>query len=127
MSSSGRKIILKSSEGELFEVDEAVALLSPTMMEADNVISLPKVTSEILEKVIDYCKKHAEAYETDADELQSWDLDFVNHSDSGTLLDLIAAAHDLKIECLVDLACSTIAGHIENKTREEIFEYFGYN
>ena len=98
MSSSGRKITLKSSDGESFEVDEAVALESQTikhMIEddcADNGIPLPNVTSKILAKVIEYCKKHVEAPKTDDravdDELKSWDADFVK-VDRATLFYLI--------------------------------------
>uniref|UniRef100_A0A803NKW2 SKP1 component POZ domain-containing protein n=1 Tax=Cannabis sativa TaxID=3483 RepID=A0A803NKW2_CANSA len=98
--SSGRKITLKSSDGETFEVDEAVALESQTikhMIEddcADNGIPLPNVTSKILSKVIEYCKKHVEAPKVDDrassvdDELKSWDTDFVK-VDQATLFDLI--------------------------------------
>ena len=100
MSSTGRKITLKSSDGENFEVDEAVALESQTikhMIEddcADNGIPLPNVTSKILSKVIEYCKKHVEAPKSDDrstsvdDELKAWDTDFVK-VDQATLFDLI--------------------------------------
>lgn len=98
--SSGRKITLKSSDGETFEVDEAVALESQTikhMIEddcADNGIPLPNVTSKILSKVIEYCRKHVEAPKADErgssvdDELKAWDADFVK-VDQATLFDLI--------------------------------------
>lgn len=98
--SSGRKITLKSSDGETFEVDEAVALESQTikhMIEddcADNGIPLPNVTSKILSKVIEYCKKHVEAPKSDDrassadDDLKAWDADFVK-VDQATLFDLI--------------------------------------
>ncbi|KAF7115919.1 hypothetical protein RHSIM_RhsimUnG0045200 [Rhododendron simsii] len=62
-----KKIVLKSSDGETFEVEETVALESQTikhMIEddcADNTIPLPNVTSKILAKVIEYCRKHVEA------------------------------------------------------------------
>ena len=64
MSSSAKKITLKSSDGESFEVEEAVALESQTikhMIEdecADNAIPLPNVKGDILAKVLEYCKKH---------------------------------------------------------------------
>lgn len=105
--STVRKITLKSSDGETFEVDVAVALESQTikhMIEddcADNGIPLPNVSSKILSKVIEYCKKHVEAAvksETAAaatvasassdDDLKSWDSEFIK-VDQGTLFDLI--------------------------------------
>ncbi|XVF73197.1 hypothetical protein PTKIN_Ptkin12aG0181800 [Pterospermum kingtungense] len=126
MSSSGRKIILKSSDGEVFEVDEAVVLQSQTMMEADNEITLPKVPGEILAKVIDYCKKHVEAPKTNCftatDELKSWDRDFVNVPKI-TLFGLVVAAELLKIEGLRDLACGKVADNLKSKTPAQIREY----
>lgn len=99
--SSGRKISLRSSDGESFEVDEAVALESQTikhMIEddcADNGIPLPNVTSKILAKVIEYCKKHVETPKPEDrgtnsgdDELKNWDTEFVR-VDQATLFDLI--------------------------------------
>lgn len=98
---STRKITLKSSDGETFEVDESVALESQTikhMIEddcADNGIPLPNVTSKILSKVIEYCKKHVESPKSDDrttstvdDELKAWDAEFVK-VDQATLFDLI--------------------------------------
>ena len=98
--STGRKFILKSSDGESCEVDEAVAVESQTikhMIEddcADNGIPLPNVTSKILAKVIEYCKKHVECPNSDdrpsssADDLKAWDDEFVK-VDQTTLFDLI--------------------------------------
>ena len=89
---------MKSSDGEAFEVDEAVALESQTikhMVEddcADAGIPLPNVTSRILAKVIEYCKKHVEAAsseeKTPDEDLKAWDADFVK-VDQATLFDLI--------------------------------------
>jgi S-phase kinase-associated protein 1 len=102
--SESKKITLKSSDGETFVVDEAVAVESQTikhMIEddcADNEIPLPNVTSKILAKVIEYCKKHVEAGSdkeknvtggAEKDEsLKSWDTEFVK-VDQNTLFDLI--------------------------------------
>ncbi|GLT91973.1 hypothetical protein SLE2022_098330 [Rubroshorea leprosula] len=135
MSSTERKITLKSSDGETFEVDEAVALLSQTikhMIEdgcADNGIPLPNVPSKILSKVIEYCKKHVEAPKSDdratsvADELKAWDADFVK-VDQVTLFDLILAANYLNIKDLLDLTCETVADMIKGRTPEEIRKTF---
>ncbi|GAY42871.1 hypothetical protein CUMW_070250 [Citrus unshiu] len=153
--STSKKITLKSSDGEAFEVDEAVALESQTikhMIEddcADNGIPLPNVTSKILSKVIEYCKKHVEASKSDDratsgvdDDLKAWDTDFVK-VDQATLFDLILvfstyipvsilgtgtlllkAANYLNIKSLLDLTCQTVADMIKGKTPEEIRKTF---
>ncbi|MED6146219.1 SCF ubiquitin ligase complex protein SKP1b [Stylosanthes scabra] len=131
--SSTRKITLKSSDGEAFEVDEAVALESQTikhMIEddcADSGIPLPNVTSKILAKVIEYCKKHVEAANAEEkpneEELKTWDADFVK-VDQATLFDLILAANYLNIKSLLDLTCQTVADMIKGKTPEEIRKTF---
>ncbi|KAG9442728.1 hypothetical protein H6P81_018582 [Aristolochia fimbriata] len=132
---SSKKVILKSSDGEVFEVDEAVAVESQTikhMIEdncADNGIPLPNVTSKILSKVIEYCKKHVdmqkqiEDNKSADDELKSWDADFVK-VDQATLFDLILAANYLNIKSLLDLTCQTVADMIKGKTPEEIRKTF---
>ncbi|CAM8917304.1 unnamed protein product [Rhodiola kirilowii] len=131
---SSKKITLKSSDGESFEVDEIVALESQTikhMIEddcADNGIPLPNVTSRILAKVIEYCKKHVESVKTETagaadDDLKAWDTDFVK-VDQATLFDLILAANYLNIKSLLDLTCQTVADMIKGKTPEEIRKTF---
>ncbi|XP_073311059.1 SKP1-like protein 1A [Primulina huaijiensis] len=139
---SQKIIVLKSFDGETFEVEELVALESQTikhMIEdncADTTIPLPNVTSRILAKVIEYCKKHVEAAsKSDADggmcssdkvvddELKSFDTEFVK-VDQGTLFDLILAANYLNIKSLLDLTCQTVADMIKGKTPEEIRKTF---
>nr|XP_043636236.1 SKP1-like protein 1 [Erigeron canadensis] len=126
-------IILKSSDGETFEVDEAVALESQTikhMIEdqcADTAIPLPNVTSKILSKVIEYCKKHVEHKADDdkpaEDDLKSFDAEFVK-VEQGTLFDLILAANYLNIKSLLDLTCQTVADMIKGKSPEDIRKQF---
>ncbi|XP_042036064.1 SKP1-like protein 1B isoform X2 [Salvia splendens] len=124
------KITLRSSDGEMFEVDEVVAQQSQTikhMIEddcADNAIPLPNVTGKILSKVIEYCKRHVDAAAAAAaasdskeddklasavsrEELKAFDTDFVN-VDQATLFDLIL----------------TVADMIKGKTPEEIRKTF---
>ena len=102
-----KKITLRSSDGEAFEVEEKVATESQTikhMIEDDySEIPLPNVTSNILTLVIEYCKKHIEAAadpvpetsypslndKTHVDPLTAaWDAEFVK-VDQNTLFDLI--------------------------------------
>ncbi|KAF8405430.1 hypothetical protein HHK36_010336 [Tetracentron sinense] len=130
---SSKKVTLKSSDGETFDVDEAVALESQTikhMIEddcADNGIPLPNVTSKILSKVIEYCKKHVETPKSEDrgidEELKNWDAEFVK-VDQITLFDLILAANYLNIKRLLDLTCQTVADMIKGKTPEEIRKTF---
>ncbi|KAL2537783.1 SKP1-like protein 1B [Forsythia ovata] len=140
--SSTNMIVLKSSDGETFEIEEAVALESQTLKHmieekcADTSIPLPNVTSKILAKVIEYCKRHVEAAAaksadgvvvtadkaTDED-LKTFDADFVK-VDQGTLFDLILAANYLDIKSLLDLTCQTVADMIKGKTPEEIRKTF---
>ena len=140
---SKKMITLKSSDGEVFEVEEAVAMESQTirhMIEddcADNGIPLPNVNSKILSKVIEYCNKHVQAAKPAADaaaadsssaaappeDLKNWDAEFVK-VDQATLFDLILAANYLNIKGLLDLTCQTVADMIKGKTPEEIRKTF---
>jgi S-phase kinase-associated protein 1 len=99
--SSTKKITLNSSDGKVFEIDEIVALESETIKHMieddcfDNGIPLPKVTSKILAKVIEYCKKHTEVVgsrdKSSKDDLKAWDADFVK-VDQATLVGLISVS-----------------------------------
>ncbi|XP_047088294.1 SKP1-like protein 1 [Lolium rigidum] len=139
MAAEDKKITLKSSDGEQFEVDEAVAMESQTirhMIEddcADNGIPLPNVNAKILSKVVEYCSKHVQAAKpaaadgaadgAPAEDLKSWDAEFVK-VDQATLFDLILAANYLNIKGLLDLTCQTVADMIKGKTPEEIRKTF---
>ncbi|CAK8574919.1 unnamed protein product [Lathyrus sativus] len=134
-STSTKNINLKSSDGEIFEIEKGVALESQTikyMIEDDCAdetgIPLPNVTSKILAKVIDYCKKHVEAANrdersVDEDDLRTWDAEFVK-VDQNTLFDLILAANYLDIKSLLDLTCKTVANMMKGKKPEEIRKTF---
>jgi S-phase kinase-associated protein 1 len=132
--SSTKKITLKSSDDETFEIDETVALESQTikhMIEdncANSGIPIPNITGQILAKVIEYCKKHAEVASSEEgkpneDDLKAWDKDFIN-VDQATLFELILAANYLNIRNLLDLTCQAVADNIKDKTPEEIRKIF---
>ncbi|CAM6045870.1 unnamed protein product, partial [Sphagnum compactum] len=98
-----RRVKLKSSDDEMFEVEESVAFESQAVKNMiedtgmDHPIPLPNVSSKILAKVIQYCKYHVDNQKasddnlaTPEDEIKAWDLDFVK-VDQATLFDLILA------------------------------------
>jgi S-phase kinase-associated protein 1 len=131
-----KKILLKSSDNETFEVEQAIAMQSQKIkhMIDDNsadetIIPIPNVTGKIMAKIIEYCKKHVDAgsFEENPsnDELKAFDADFVK-VDHGTLCDLIMAANYLDIKSLLDLTCKTLAEMIKGKpfNPEEIFKFF---
>nr|GME05424.1 SKP1-like protein 1A [Ipomoea batatas] len=145
--SSIKMIILRSSDGEIFEVEEAVALemqLIKYMIDdecANTTIPIANVTGKILNKVIEYCKSHAETANTSQDDLKDFDANFIKVTktsqddlkdfdanfikvDHQTLLDLIMAANFLNVKSLLDLTCQAIANLIENKTVEELRKNF---
>ncbi|GLJ36345.1 hypothetical protein SUGI_0729610 [Cryptomeria japonica] len=130
------KVKLKSSDDEMFEVDEAVAFESETiknMIEdtgVESVVPLPNVNSKILAKVIEYCKYHVDATKTSEEttaiselDVKTWDKEFVK-VDQATLFDIILAANYLNIKKLLDLTCQTVADMIKGKTPEEIRKIF---
>ncbi|MFS7927780.1 putative S-phase kinase-associated protein [Helianthus anomalus] len=132
--SSQKTIVLKTSDGETFEVEELVVLESQTikhMIEddcANTTIPLPNVTSKTLSMVIEYCKKHVESTKSEdkktaEEDLKAFDSEFVK-VDVDSLFDLILAANYLNIKSLLDLTCQTTADMIKDKTPEEIREIF---
>ncbi|KAK4751315.1 hypothetical protein SAY87_004797 [Trapa incisa] len=126
--SSTRMITLTSNDGVNFEVDEIVAMESETKAIIgdcclDDSIPIPMVDSEILSKVLEYCKKHTESPKPTTEELKAWDAGFVK-VDTGTLVGLTMAASYLEMQGLFDLMCSAIADLMRGKTPEEIREMF---
>ncbi|KAL3130526.1 SKP1-like protein 1A [Trebouxia sp. C0009 RCD-2024] len=130
------KVKLRSSDQQMFEVEEDVAFQSLTVKNMsedtglDAPIPLPNVSSKILAKVIEYCKYHVDAEKKADDkpskteeEIKTWDTDFVK-VDQSTLFELILAANYLNIKSLLDLTCLTVANMIKGKTPEEIRKTF---
>ncbi|KAL3844793.1 hypothetical protein ACJIZ3_002196 [Penstemon smallii] len=135
--SSSKMIVLQTNDGETFELEEAVAIQSETIkhMIEDNcanaAIPLSIVTSDIMAKVIEYCKRHVEAVTKTGtpankkieDDLKAFDVEFMK-VDLKTLFDLILAANYLEIKSLLDLSCQIAADMIKGKSPEEIRAIF---
>ncbi|KAL7118525.1 hypothetical protein ACP275_02G007400 [Erythranthe tilingii] len=129
-----KMIVLQSSDGQIFEIEESIASNSQTLRNmiedecADNVIPLPNVTAKILARVIEYCKRHTEAAAAgdaaDADDLKKFDADFVDPDDQETLFDTILAANYLNISSLMDMLCKAVADMLKGKDAEAIRKRF---
>ncbi|KAI3996370.1 hypothetical protein MKX01_026838 [Papaver californicum] len=131
-------IILRSYEGDTFEVEESTAMLSQTLkhmiedgVAAGNEIPIPltNISSEILEKVVLFLEKHGEKedrVEDEKQELIKWDQKFVEDfkDDQKTLFGMILAADYLAAKCLLDVTCEACADMLKGKSPEWIREFF---
>lgn len=124
---SSKKINLVSSDGDVFEVDYNVALMSKTIEDAiktnpggyTDSISVPVLSSKLLTKVIEYCEKHSCRNMSGVD-LRGWDVRFLN-VDRGTLFDLVLSANYMNIKSLLDLTLKAVADKIRGKTLRQFF------
>jgi S-phase kinase-associated protein 1 len=121
-----RRVKLKSSDDEMFEVEESVAFESQAVKNMiedtgmDHPIPLPNVSSKILAKVIEYCKYHVDNQKasddkpaTPEDEIKAWDLDFVK-VDQATLFDLILVrCMFLGTLCIQGLFVDSVCDHFD--------------
>jgi len=132
------KVSLKSSNDELFDVNEAVAFESQTIKNVTedtgiaSTIPLPNISNKILSKVIEYWKYHVEAHKPadeksaiSEDKIKTWDQEFVK-VDQATLFDLILAANYLNIKNILDLTCQTMADMIKGRNPDEIWKTLQY-
>ncbi|OIT20109.1 PREDICTED: SKP1-like protein 1A [Nicotiana attenuata] len=127
--SSKKLLVLKTSDGEEFELEEAVAVRSEAiknMVEDDcasNTIPLPNVDSKTMAKVIEYWKKHSDEGVKE-DELKDFDKNYVKVLNYTELYDLILAANYLNDKELLDILCQETADRIKGKTPEQIRKAF---
>ncbi|KAI5414623.1 hypothetical protein KIW84_040198 [Lathyrus oleraceus] len=125
-----KKINLVSSDGIVFEVDFGLALMSKRFEETIetipvgdvDTISVHEVSSKMLRKVVEYCKKH-NIRQKYVNNLEDWEAKFID-VDTKTLLDLQTYASYLKIDSLQMLAWDKEYGLIKGMTREEMTEFY---
>jgi S-phase kinase-associated protein 1 len=96
-------------------------------------VPLPNVKSNVLTKVIEFCKHYQTEAMTDIEKplkssnmsevVQEWYAQFVD-VDQELLFELILAANYMDIKPLLDLTCATVASMIKGKTPEEIRKTF---
>jgi len=134
-------IKLKSSDNEVFEVEEKVIRISQTIKtmlddlgiceDDTEPIPIQNVSSNILAKILKWAEQHQddepETPESDedkrAEDIHPWDADFLK-VDQSTLFELILAANYLDIKGLLDAACKTVANMIRGKSPDEIRKHF---
>jgi len=135
---STRKVQLLSPDKQTFEVEWDVAMRSTVVKQMLEDVPEPEEGSEeqldpvplmdrscvanVLEKVLEYLKKHHEFDKTSAsqEDREAWDKKYVEVEDE-VLFHLILAANFLDIKDLLDLTCKTVAEYIKQcKTPEEI-------
>lgn len=108
-------IMLVSAEGITLRVKEAVALELQSLkhkIKTNYVVRLPHTSYNIICLVIQFCKSKLEPS-------MGFDAEFVKLlgcTDDVTLLNLIQAAHHLKIRSLMDQTCSALFDRVHKKT-----------
>lgn len=97
-SSSKRMLSLKSSDGDVFQIEESgivsesktIATLVKAGWPGQPPFPLPEASTETLSKVIQHCNKHrASGPSSNTDILHEWDAMFVDVGRYTPLLDLI--------------------------------------
>jgi S-phase kinase-associated protein 1 len=137
-------IRVKSCDEKEFVLPEKVAKMSKTLGDLlhqlgsqdkdEDAIPLSKISSEVLEKVVEWMIYHTENENVDEgqyfeendggktakiDEIYLWDREYVKRN-YANIFDIIQAANYLDIKDLLKLACRRVAKMLQGKTPEEI-------
>ncbi|ONK71305.1 uncharacterized protein A4U43_C04F7100 [Asparagus officinalis] len=125
---SAMVITLRSFDGRGFNVDGRVAMMSSKvrcliMPQICGPIFVPDCNGDAVEKIIEYCYKHADNNADEAD-LKSWDANFMQAFDKDSLDDILHAAKYLEIKELVDLTVLT-RQNLEDLREEETIVKIG--
>lgn len=150
---AARTITLKTADGEIFEVEEAVAMEFATVKSffEDDAISattpmpLPNVTGSALSRVITYCRRSleirskmppapaaadavgegdSEAEKAAKEERKDFEAEFLKDESNEDVKELILAANYLNIKELLDFLCRSVAVRIQNKSVEYVRKFF---
>jgi len=128
---SQQEITLISSDDQEFKVTQAVASMSPTIINhiKNSKIHFDNITGPVLSKIIQYCEHHSRfAYFSELQEWEDeksenivpWDQNFVSNLSSTMKFDLVSASHFLDIKPLLNLICKDIANSLKGKSPEEL-------
>ncbi|KAI3836538.1 hypothetical protein MKX03_031404 [Papaver bracteatum] len=135
-SSSSTKSEKKNKKKRMIILKKSIVMISETIKhfiedgcDGNEVsIPLPNVTSDVLEKVIEFLKKHDEINEEEFDKvvakLMEFDQEFIAGLESDQILfDLIFAANYLSIRNLMECTCQVVANKLREMTPEQVRDY----
>ncbi|KAH7557850.1 hypothetical protein ACOSP7_027761 [Xanthoceras sorbifolium] len=134
-----KKISLKTSDGEVFEVEEPVAMQLEIVRSffADNedvteqtVMPLPNVSTAAMHGILEYCRAHEEFRRrmpeaAPEEEVRAFEAGYVDRKSNEELKEMILAANYLNISKLLDFLTGVAAKRIENKSVEYVRAFFG--
>lgn len=130
-SSDDRVTVVGSGGVGAFSLTREEAELSGTIRnllsdieDQEDAIPLPNVTSEVLARIVEFCKYRTGKEERD-EEVKERDAAFLSDMDTPTLIQVIRAANYLDVACLLDLTCQRVADMLRGKTPSEIRQMFG--
>ncbi len=136
-----KKIKLKSSDEQIFEVKEKCLLRSnyykqiKDISNLDEELPLKEIDSKTLEKIIEYLKHYENGEPKEIPKplpspdlklvLDEWDYNYIITLSLQEIVDLINAANTLDVEELVTLSSARLASEMLNCSVEEARVKFG--
>ncbi|GJZ37721.1 SKP1-like protein 1B [Tanacetum coccineum] len=125
-----RQLVSRDQVSIEVDVDELKAMKScliDNWIEYGTGVLRLEYNTNIVLKVIEFCKKHAEIRNSNKklghENPKDFHSEFVKENQS-ILIDLLSAACDMQIRSLLDVTSETVADMINGKTAEEIHKMF---
>ncbi|ONK68223.1 uncharacterized protein A4U43_C05F8980 [Asparagus officinalis] len=130
-----RMIILRSNEGEKFEMEESIAVkesetIKNSLLGSSSVdnsqphtVPLPNVDAPTLARVIEFWS-HRNGEWTSDEEKNRWESEFVEGMEREEMLRVVMAANYLDSRALFEVTCQAFADIIKNMTVDEVRDYF---
>ncbi|KAL0573253.1 hypothetical protein V5O48_008700 [Marasmius crinis-equi] len=121
-------VLLSTCDNKEFTVDKEVAermilISGPELETSDQAIPLLNVSSDVLEKILEYCEHHR-GEPLDQNSTTEWDQNLIAQVDIEMLKKIIIAANYLDMKPLLDLGTKRIADMIKGKTPAQISTLF---
>lgn len=121
------------------EIEREVAIKSKLLEnlledvgENENVIPLDNISSEVLNKILEWCEYHKneknletkEELDKYVKELGEWDKKFIDF-EKEMLIEMILGSNYMDIKALLEILCWQVSTYIKGKSPEEIKEFLG--